>query len=403
MFEQIQSAPPDPIFALMHRFNQDDRANKINLTVGVFQDENGATPVLGCVKAAETQLLAEEKTKSYLGIGGLESFNAATRSLVLGKDHPAIQAGRAAAIQTPGGTGALRLAADFVADLEPEKTIYCTDPTWPNHLAIFDAAGAGYQPLPYLNHDMTSLEFENYHEQISKLEPGNAVLLHTCCHNPSGFDPNPDQWTDLLCTIRDRELFPIFDFAYQGFYKSTDEDSWPIRKAIELGSTVFVCSSYSKNMGLYAERVGGLTVIAPSSDVCHALISRLKSYARAIYSNPPQHGAAVVSNVLGNAELREQWQAELSGMRVRLKSMRGLFVETLATVIRDHDFSAIARQTGMFSYTGLTAEQADRLLDEHAIYMLRSGRVNVAGINNENVRRLSEAIGIVLQETEVTR
>ncbi len=399
MFEHVPTASPDPIFALMHRYNQDARPDKVNLTVGVFQNENGDTPVLNCVKVAERYLVEHERSKNYLGIAGLESFNQLTCELVLGKHNSAIESGRAMTQQTPGGTGALRLAADFIVDQTEDRTIWCTDPTWPNHLAIFMAAKARVQTLQYLNAEQTSLDFDTYLERLSQVPRGNAVLFHTCCHNPTGFDPDREQWEQILGVVSEHGLLPMFDFAYQGFHISTDEDAWPVRYAVDLGCTVLICSSYSKNMGLYAERVGGLTIVADRPEIGQAIYSQFKSHARAVYSNPPHHGARIVAKVLGESELRKSWQVEVAQMRERIASMRKLFSKQLDDSITDHDFSFLRNQNGMFSYSGLSAQQVDRLIEQHGIYLLRSGRINVAGISEKNVDRVCDCIHTVMRET----
>lgn len=399
MFNKIETAPPDPIFSLMHEYNQDQRPDKINLTVGVFQDESGHTPVLECIKEAGRRLLESERSKTYLGINGSQEFNELNRELVLGKSCPAIAQNRAATLQTPGGTGALRIVGDFISESCSGSTIWCTIPTWANHLATFDAADVAVKQFQYLNDTCTRIDFEKTIEQIDLMSPRDFVLFHACCHNPSGFDPDRDQWEQLLQLVKERDLIPFFDCAYHGFYKGLDDDVWPIRRAVELGSTVFICNSYSKNMGLYAERTGGLTIVADDESTCQAIVSQFKAHARTIYSNPPKHGAMLAAIVLGDDSLRSHWVTEVDAMRNRLIDLRRQFVDRLKTIAPDSDFSHIALQNGMFSFSGLLPEQTEILKRDYGIYMLKNGRINIAGINQNNIDRLCEAIA---QVTSVT-
>jgi len=401
MFENIELASPDPIFELLDRFHADPRSGKVNLTVGVFQNEAGETPILDTVKQAEQQLLNEQPTKSYLGMGGLDPFNKRLCELVLGSGHPAVIEQRAGAIQTPGGTGALRVVGEFIAAWMQRPQIWCSQPSWPNHIAIFEAAGLTVENYEYLNSTSTALDFDHVYEQIQALPDGSAVLFHACCHNPTGCDPSRRQWQELLSLAREKQLLPVFDFAYQGFHQSIDEDNWAIRCATDIGCTVLVCSSFSKNMGLYSERVGGLTVIAENADICARLLSQMKIFARAMYSNPPEHGAHVAALILNDEELCRRWIGELGEMRSRLQQMRHAFAQMLSDKISDRDFSFIDKQNGMFSYSGLKGDQADELLKDHAIYLLRSGRINVAGLNPANLERVVDAIADVLKKAPV--
>ena len=395
MFENIKLAPPDPIFALMHEFKSDQREGKIDLTVGVYKDESGNTPILKSVKNAERQMLECETTKSYLGIGGLDLFNEWVCKLVLGNDHPAISSQRALTIQSPGATGALRISGDFVAHSMPGAKVWCSKPTWSNHISIFEAAGVEIGQYSFLKENGIEFDFATMLENVRNISDGDAILLHTCCHNPTGFDPDRQQWKELLSLIAEKNLTPIFDFAYQGFFRSIEEDRWQILQAVELGMTVLVCNSFSKNMGLYSERVGGLTLVAESEAVCQALISQFKLHARTIYSNPPKHGAYLAALILSDEKLRQDWVAEVDSMRNSLDNARQMFVEKLQSVVPDRDWSHISQQSGMFSYSGLNAEQARRLRSEFAVYLLDSGRINVAGIKAGNVDRLCESIATV--------
>ncbi|HMO12786.1 MAG TPA: amino acid aminotransferase [Pirellulaceae bacterium] len=402
MFKSVPTAPSDEIFDLLSLYKLDRNPNKINLTIGVFQNDLGETPILKSVVETEAKLLSTEKSKAYLGIDGLERFNQLTRELVLGAKHPTIEDGRALTLQTPGGTGALRIAGDFIARHTRDRTIWCTDPTWPNHVPIFEAAGARVGQLDYLNADKTGIDFETYLLQLARVPEGNAVLLHVCCHNPTGFDPNRDQWEQILQVVADRNLLPVFDLAYQGFHLSLEKDVWVIQRAIELGCTLLICNSFSKSMSLYAERIGALTVVAETSQIAPAVFSQLKAYARAMYSNPPQHGAKIVANILGDPQLRAHWIDELTAMRIRVTAMRALLADRLRDVLPDHDFSYLRSQNGMFSYSGLTPKQVEQLISQHSVYLLRSSRINVAGINPENVVRLCESIAHVVGTTVAT-
>ena len=396
MFELISAAPADPILGLADLFRADDRPNKINLGIGVYKDETGKTPVLTSVKKAEQYLLENETTKNYLSIDGLADFARCTQELLFGKESNLIASGRACTAQTPGGTGALRVAADFLANQTNVKRVWVSNPSWPNHKNVFNAAGlevCDYQYYDAANH---SLDFAGMVASLQEAKAGDVVLFHGCCHNPTGVDPSADQWQQLAKLSQEKGWLPLFDFAYQGFARGLDEDAEGLRIFAASHHELLVASSYSKNFGLYNERVGALTLVAASNEVAKTAFSQVKYSIRANYSNPPSHGAAVVATILGNDALRTIWVQELSDMRQRIQRMRQLFVNTLAEKGANQDFSFIIKQNGMFSFSGLTKDQVVRLREEFGVYAVNSGRVNVAGMTPDNMSALCEAIVAVL-------
>jgi aspartate/tyrosine/aromatic aminotransferase len=396
MFENLQMAPPDPILGLTDAFKKDPNPNKINLGVGVFQDEAGKTPTLECVKRAEAKLLAQGAPKTYLPIEGSADYGRHVRGLLFGADGALVSDGRAITAQAPGGTGALRLAADLAKSKLGSKRVWVSDPTWANHQAIFGAAGLESVNYPYYDAATRGLAFEKMLEALAKAGPGDLVLLHTCCHNPSGVDPTPEQWGAIAALAKKQGFLTLFDFAYQGFGDGVEEDAFAVRKFAELGLEMFVCSSFSKNFGLYNERVGALTLVASSKEVADKALSQLKVTVRTNYSNPPFHGGAIVSTVLSDPELRALWLTEVNAMRDRIARMRSLFVETLKQKGVKQDFSFITKQKGMFSFAGISPEQVDKLKEQYAIYAVRSGRINVAGMSEGTMDRLCGAIAAVL-------
>ncbi len=396
MFETIEMAPADPILGLGEAFQKDERPTKINLSVGVYQDEHGRTPVLGSVKQAEQRLWQQEQTKSYLPIAGSAAYDRYVQELLFGAADPLVASGRAATVQSPGGTGALRVAADFIRRRFPTATVWCSDPTWANHPKIFEAAGLSVGIYPYLDRASNQVDFGGMLAQLEQLPAGDVVLLHACCHNPSGVDPTLEQWDQIAACLARRKLLPLLDFAYQGFGDGLEEDAQGLRRLAVAVDEFLVASSFSKNFGLYRERVGAMTAVARDASAAQAVLSHLKATIRANYSNPPAHGAAIVETILGDASLRNQWQQELTAMRQRIHAMRQEFVAGVKRTAPAHDFSFLLRQRGMFSFSGLTPTQVDRLRDEHAIYLVRSGRINVAGITPQNVEQLCQAVAAVL-------
>lgn len=401
MFETLDTAPPDAILGLNEAFQKDPNPHKINLTVGVYKDARGATPVLACVKEAERRLLEGEATKGYLGIDGLPEFDRLAQELLFAPDqagaaHEIVASGRAATVQTPGGTGALRVAADLLARKFPGVRVWASTPTWANHPAVFSAAGLKVPRYEYLDAAGTGLDFEAMLRGLNAIPRGDVVLLHACCHNPTGVDPTAEQWQEIARVIDERGLLPLLDFAYHGFGRGLTEDAVGLMCLAKPGKELLVCSSFSKNFGLYGERVGALTIVAGSKDAAAAALSHAKVCVRVNYSNPPKHGAATVATVLADAALHKQWEAELAGMRERISSMRSLFVQTMADKAPGIDFSFITRQCGMFSYSGLNRMQVDRLRNEHSIYVVGDGRMNVAGMNEAGMDYLCTSIAAVL-------
>jgi len=397
MFQHIQPAPRDPILGLTEAFRNDPNPQKINLGVGVYQDASGQTPVLESVRKAGRRVLEQQTTRSYLPIPGSPAFASAVQKLMFGEDHEAIAAGRSATSHTPGGTGALRVAADLIHQHMPKATVWLTVPTWPNHPQIFAAAGVPTKSFPYFDPATNGLAFEKTLAAIKQIPAGDVVLLHGCCHNPTGIDPSNKQWGELADAVYGCGLLPLLDFAYQGFADGIQEDAAGLRAFCRPGAELIICSSFSKNFGLYCERVGALTVVAADRETADIVQSQVKVCIRANYSNPPAHGAELVTTVLGDPELTCLWRQEVAQMRDRINGVRRLLVDTLKAKGVPGDYSFITRQRGMFSFSGLTPEQVDALRENYAIYIVRSGRINVAGITEANVGRLCEAIAEVVK------
>jgi aspartate/tyrosine/aromatic aminotransferase len=397
MFEQITPAPPDAILGLTEAFKQDPNPRKINLGVGVYKDANGNTPILHTVHKAEERILQSEKTKSYLPIEGTPALGKATQQLLFGADHEVVESGRAATAQAPGGTGALRVAADMLGKLKPGARVWLSDPTWPNHPSVFQAAGLQVQTYPYFDAANNGVAFSAMLAALREIPNGDALVLHACCHNPTGVDLSAEQWEAVANVVLDRRLLPIVDFAYQGFATSLREDAAGLLALAQPDVELFVASSYSKNFGLYNERVGALTVVARSAHDAETMLSHAKQAIRANFSNPPAHGGAIVSTILGDPHLRREWEEEVAEMRDRINSMRHLFVETLNEKGVARDFSFIARQRGMFSFSGLNPAQVKALRERHSVYVVGSGRISVAGMTEASMDYLCSAIADVLQ------
>ncbi|WP_041416857.1 amino acid aminotransferase [Serratia plymuthica] len=397
MFEKITAAPADPILGLTDIFRADARPNKINLGIGVYKDETGKTPVLTSVKKAEQYLLENETTKNYLGIEGIPAFATCTQELLFGKQSPIIADKRARTAQTPGGTGGLRVAADFIANQTSAKRIWISNPSWPNHKNVFSAVGLEVLEYAYYDAANHSLDFDGLLNSLKQAQAGDVVLFHGCCHNPTGIDPTAEQWAQLAELSVANGWLPLFDFAYQGFAKGLEEDAQGLRIFAAKHQELIVASSYSKNFGLYNERVGACTIVAADAETADRAFSQVKAAIRANYSNPPSHGAAVVATILGDDRaLRALWEQELTDMRQRIHRMRQLFVNTLQEKGAEQDFSFIINQNGMFSFSGLSKEQVLRLREEFGVYAVNSGRVNVAGMTPDNMAPLCEAIVAVL-------
>lgn len=396
MFEKIVAAPADPILGLTDDFKADPRTHKINLGVGIYKNEAGNTPVLATVKKAEAILLAQETTKSYLSIPGTPEYGLAVQQLLFGADSTLIAEKRVQTAQAPGGTGALRVAAEFIKRQLGDVTVWISNPTWANHHGVFGAAGLATKTYGYYNAQTKDIDFEAMIADLNQAQIGDVVLFHGCCHNPTGIDPTNQQWQTLAKLCLEKELLPMFDFAYQGFARGVEEDAQGLRIFADQMPELLVASSFSKNFGLYNERVGAFTLVAKNTEQAVISFSQVKSIARVIYSNPPAHGAAIVTQILNDAVLRAEWEQEVAEMRDRIQEMRVLFVATLKQCGVDTDFSFIEHQNGMFSFSGLNLDQVKRLKDEFAIYIVGSGRISVAGMTKSNMLPLCQGIAAVL-------
>jgi aspartate/tyrosine/aromatic aminotransferase len=397
MFEAIQPAPADPILGLSEAFKADPNPKKINLSVGVYQDQTGKTPVLESIKLAAKKVVEKQASKSYLPIPGSPQYAAAVQRLMFGMEHEAVASNRVATSHTPGGTGALRVAGDLIRQQMPKATLWMTQPTWPNHPQIFAAAGVPTKSVPYFDAKTNSLAWDEFLAAVQQIPAGDVLLLHACCHNPTGIDPTPEQWTKLADAVHARGILPLLDFAYQGFADSLEQDAVGLRALCRPGKEFIVCSSFSKNFGLYSERVGALSIVAADKKAADAVQSQVKVCIRSNYSNPPSHGGELVVAVLGDPELESLWRTEVDQMRDRINGMRKLLVETLKAKGVPGDYSFITRQRGMFSFSGLTPEHVKALKEKYAIYIVGSGRINVAGITKDNIGPLCAAIADVVK------
>ena len=394
MFADLEPSPPDAILGLMERFRADDRPDKVSLASGVYVDESGTTPVLDTVREAETRILARQTTKVYKPIGGDPAYTRAVRDLVFGADHPALSGGRVETVHTPGGTGALRVAGDLVATLQPGAAVWLSTPTWPNHPQVFAAAGLPIRSYPYLGEN-GELDIETMLGVLRSVPAGDVVLLHGCCHNPTGIDPTPDQWQRIADTIAETGALPLLDFAYQGFADGLTEDARGLQALLARERTMLVASSFSKNFALYDERVGALSIVGADAAETAALLSHVKSVIRANYSNPPAHGGEIVATVLADESLRARWVDEVGMMRDRINGNRARFVTGLQAAGAPGNHEALMRQRGMFSLLPLGEARVARLRDEFGIYVVGKGRVNVAGLTGANLEPVCRAIAAV--------
>jgi aspartate/tyrosine/aromatic aminotransferase len=396
MFEKVQIAPPDPILGLTEMFKADPNPDKINLTVGVYQDANGETPVLATVKEAEKRILEQEKSKGYLPMTGEPAYCAQVQELLFGEGHEIIATKRAATAQCPGGTGALRVAGDYLHTLHPGAKIWLSNPTWANHNTIFVAAGLTCEKYDYRDPVTNGLDFDAMCASIKTIPKGDIILLHGCCHNPTGIDPTVEQWALLGDLLAEQGVLPLVDFAYQGLGAGIEQDRAGLLELTKKVKQMLICSSFSKNFGLYRERTGALTVVADSADQAATVMSQVKLRIRYNYSNPPSHGGQIVATVLSDKELKARWIEEVADIRNRINEMRYLLVKTLKEKGLKEDFSPIIEQCGMFSVTRLTKEQVTELREKYSIYIVDSGRINVAGLTHDNMDRLCEAVKAVL-------
>lgn len=388
--------PADPILGLLTQYREDTHPQKVDLGVGVYKDPAGNTPILNCVKKAEKFRLETETTKVYIGPTGSPQFNTLMTELAFGSDHSAIIANRIRTVSTPGGTGALRVAGDFIKRCNPNAVLWVSDPTWANHTGLFEAAGITVKTYPYYDYDSKSLKFDEMLAALSQVSPDDVVLLHACCHNPSGMDLTTDQWDKVVTLTKEQGFTPLIDMAYQGFGDGVDIDAYGVRKMAAAVDNMILCSSCSKNFGLYRERIGSCSVVAKDANTANIAQSVLLYVVRCLYSMPPAHGAAIVETILGSKELTQEWLDELKVMRDRINGNRAILVEKLKANGVARDFSFIARQKGMFSFLGVNPEQVARLQKEFSIYMVGSSRISIAGISEDNVDYLAQSIAKVL-------
>ncbi len=396
MFAAVEMAPRDPILGLTEAFNADTRPNKVNLGVGVYCDDDGKVPLLQAVRAAERSRVDSTPPRNYLPIDGIPLYNQAVQTLLFGQGSPLLAQGRVATFEALGGTGGLRIGADFLKRLKPAATVWISDPSWENHRALFEAAGFKVSAYPYYDAATHGVRFEPMLDCLRSLPAGDVVVLHACCHNPTGVDLDEAQWNRVFEVARERSLAVFLDMAYQGFAEGIDADALALRLLSATGMDFLVSSSFSKSFSLYGERVGALSVVTASREETARVISQVKRVIRTNYSSPPTHGAAMVAAVLSTPELRRVWEDELAGMRERIRQMRAGLVERLKARGVARDFSFVSRQRGMFSYSGLTSAQVDRLRDEFGIYALGTGRICLAALNSRNIDYVSDAIAKVL-------
>ncbi|HRC38325.1 MAG: aspartate/tyrosine/aromatic aminotransferase [Rubrivivax sp.] len=396
MFGHLDAYAGDPILSLNEAFQKDPRADKVNLSIGIYFDDAGRIPVLDCVRQAEAALLAESTPKSYLPIEGSAAMRGAVQHLLFGAGHEALASGRVATLQTVGSSGGLKVGADFIKRWLPASGVWVSDPTWDNHRAMFEGAGVAVHTYPYYDAGTGGLKFEALLQTLRGLPSRSVVLLHACCHNPTGVDLTRAQWEALIPVLRERELLPFLDLAYQGYGDGIEEDAFAVRALALAGLTLFVANSFSKSMSVYGERAGALSVVCASAAEAELVLGQLKATVRRNYSSPPIHAAGIVSRVLGEPALRAAWEADVTAMRTRIQAMRRSLHAVLQAKRPGRDFGYFLTQRGMFSYTGLSAAQVDRLREEFGVYLVRSGRLCVAGLNTGNVERTAVAMAAVL-------
>ena len=392
----VEMAPRDPILGVTEAFVADTSPNKVNLGVGVYYDDDGKVPVLECVRQAEKKMAEALAPRNYLPIDGMAAYNKAVQSLVFGADSEVVKSGRALTVQTLGGTGALKVGADFLRRLNPDAGLWISNPSWENHRAIFEYAGFRVSEYAYYNAATRGVDFDGMLASLGQLPAGAVVVLHACCHNPTGADLTPAQWEKIIDIVNQRRLMPFLDMAYQGFADGIDADAFAVRRFADACPVVFVSTSFSKSLSLYGERVGALTIVTQNKDEAARTLSQVKRVIRTNYSNPSTHGAQAVTLVLTTPELRRQWETELGQMRDRIKQMRRELVDAIRQARADFDFGFVVQQRGMFSYSGLTREQVAKLRTEHSIYAIDSGRICIAALNSKNVRTVAAAIAKVL-------
>ncbi|WP_429497768.1 aromatic amino acid transaminase [Robbsia andropogonis] len=398
MFQHVDAYAGDPILSMIETFERDTRARKVNLSVGLYYDAAGRIPVLDCVREAQHRIDAQPVPQVYLPMEGLAGYRTGAQRLIFGADQRALREGRIATVQTVGGSGALKIGADFLRRYFPESHLWVSDPTWDNHVVLFGAAGFKVHTYPYYDAATGGLRFDAMLATLAALPEKSIVLLHPCCHNPTGVDPSPAQWAQVTDVLKARNVIPFLDMAYQGFGMGIEEDAGPVRMMADAGLPIVVAQSFSKNLSLYGERVGSLSVVAETPVAADAVLGQLKATVRGNYSSPPRHGGTLVSTILNDAALFAGWIAEVAPMRDRIRAMRDRLHAELKAQLPDRDVRYFVTQNGMFSYTGLTGAEVDRLREEFAIYLIRSGRMCVAGLSEDNVGYVGESFAQVLRD-----
>ncbi len=396
MFAHVEPFAGDPILALVEVFNADPRPNKVNLSIGIYFDEQGRIPVMRSVQLAEARVVAMGGPKPYLPIEGAANFRQAVQELLFGPGHEVLASQRVATIQSIGSSGGLKVGADFIKRWFPDSSVWVSDPTWDNHRSMFEGAGIAVHGYPYYGAADGGVRFAEMLDTLSQLPAGSVVLLHACCHNPTGVDLTRPQWDELIALLIQHRLIPYLDLAYQGFGDGIDEDAYAVRALAAAGASFFVANSFSKSMSVYGERCGALSVVCPDAKQAEHVLGQMKFTVRRNYSSPPIHGGQIVAHVLADADLRPMWEAELAAMRKRILAMRKALHGVISAKVPGRDFGYFLSQRGMFSYTGLSAAQVDRLREQYAVYLVRSGRICVAGLNSGNVERTAQAMAEVM-------
>lgn len=397
LFTAVEMAPRDPILGLTEQYVADTNPKKVNLGVGVYYDDNGKLPLLECVQKAEEKMMAAHAARGYLPIDGIAAYDAAVKTLVFGADSEPVKSGRVATVQALGGTGGLRVGADFLKKLNPGAKVLISDPSWENHRALFTQAGFQVETYPYYDAAKRGINFDGMLTALGTAPAGTVVVLHACCHNPTGYDLTAAQWDQVVAVVKAQKLVAFLDMAYQGFGQGIPEDGLAVQKFVASGEDFFVSTSFSKSLSLYGERVGALSVLCRDKEEASRVLSQLKIVIRTNYSNPPTHGGQIAATILNTPELRALWEKELAGMRVRIKEMRTALVEKLKSKGVQRDFGFITQQVGMFSYSGLSKEQMVRLRNEFGVYGIESGRICVAALNSKNIDYVAESIAKVVE------
>lgn len=397
LFNAVEMAPRDPILGLTEQYVADTNPKKVNLGVGVYYDDNGKLPLLECVQKAEEKMMAAHAARGYLPIDGIAAYDAAVKSLVFGADSEPVKSGRVATVQAIGGTGGLKVGADFLKKLNPSAKVLISDPSWENHRALFTSAGFQVETYPYYDAAKKGINFDGMLTALDTAPAGTVVVLHACCHNPTGYDLASSQWDQVVAAVKARKLVAFLDMAYQGFGQGIAEDGLAVQKFVASGEDFFVSTSFSKSLSLYGERVGALSVLCQDKDEAARVLSQLKIVIRTNYSNPPTHGGQIAATILNTPELRTLWEKELGAMRTRIKEMRVALVEKLKSKGVQRDFGFITQQVGMFSYSGLTKDQMVRLRNEFGVYGIESGRICVAALNSKNIDYVAESIATVVK------